>query len=282
MRVGAGQGAAGDVGGGGLPQYSVVVPLFNEADNLPRLIGAFTDSFATAETELVLVDDGSTDGTPELLADLTGALPRSRILRFAANRGKGAAVRAGMLAATGQVRMFMDADLATDLAAVTPLLDGLGSADAAIGSRSVAGSRVAGAVPMRVVMGWSYSLIGRTVGGSGVRDSQCGFKAFRGEVADVVFRLSRVDGFAFDVEVLRLLRVLGCQVVEVPVTWSAGTSSSVRPVRDSARTLVDTVRIRRHLNRKVVLTRARALGWNPSAEPLDGFPPGRPEPLGAE
>jgi glycosyltransferase involved in cell wall biosynthesis len=243
------------------PELSIVVPAYDEAARLPQTLAALTARFPDDTTEIVVVDDGSHDATSELaraaLADRAGA----QVITLPENRGKGAAVRTGVLATTGTAVLYMDADLATDLAVLDDVLARLADADIVVGSRAVPGSRVHDTTRLRAAMGRTFNGLVRLLTRLDVHDSQCGFKAFRGDVARLVFSLSRVDGFAFDPEVLLIAHQLGYRIVEVPVTWTAVEGSSVRPVRDSLRTgaaLVGAV-VRRRPTR--VRDEARALGW---------------------
>jgi glycosyltransferase involved in cell wall biosynthesis len=177
------------------------------------------------------------------------------------NRGKGAAVRAGMLASTGDTVVFMDADLATDLDGLDPLLAALDDADVAVGSRAVPGSVVYRGTRSRAAIALACRVLVRTLTKVRVRDTQCGFKAFRGPAGRLLFSMAECDGFSFDVEVLDLARILGLRAVEVPVTWTAVEGSSVRLLRDPARMTVDLFRIALRLRGEPTRARARALGW---------------------
>lgn len=233
------------------PDVSVVVPAYNEADRLagtlPRLIALVDDG----STEVIVVDDGSVDATAEIVTAAFGSHPRLHVLRLERNRGKGAAVRAGVLAATGHSIVFMDADLATELTHLSLLLRTLDRADVVVGSRAVDGSRVIDAAASRALMGRVFNAMTRRLTGIPVRDTQCGFKAFRADAARTVFSLSSVDGFAFDVEVLTLAKRLGLEVEEVPVTWRSVPGTKVRPAVDSVKMMRDLIRI--------------AVRWRPSA-----------------
>ena len=246
---------------GGPPfALTVVIPAHDEEPVLEASISALARHVDVATTEIVIVDDGSRDHTATIAADVVTHHPGARLIRFPTNRGKGAAVRAGVATSTGAAVLFMDADLSTSLEHVGPVLDLLASYDIVIGSRSVPGATVDRSSILRVAMGRSFNTLMRWVTGLPVRDSQCGFKAFPGEVARALFALAECDGYAFDPEVLRIADVLGCTMVEQPVQWTAAPRSAVRPVRDSLRTGIDLIFVRWSTRASRVESRARRLG----------------------
>ena len=150
---------------------------------------------------------------------LPGLFDRLQVLRIDRNAGKGAAVRLGAGAATAPVVVFMDADMSVDPSEISGLVDGIGRADIAIGSRSLADSVVETDGVQRKVMGWTFNTIVTTVTGMPFADTQCGFKAFRTPIARLLFHLMTVERFAFDVEVLYLAQRLRMDITEVPVRW---------------------------------------------------------------
>ena len=243
------------------PQLSIVVPAYDEAARLPQTLQALLARFPDPTTEIVVVDDGSADGTAAIAREALAGRAAATVIALPANRGKGAAVRTGVAATTGDVVLYMDADLATDLTVVDEVLARLTTADVVAGSRAVAGSTVLDTTRMRAAMGRTFNRMVRVLTRLDVHDSQCGFKAFRGDVARLVFALARVDGFAFDPEVLLIAHQLGYRIVEVPVTWTAVEGSSVRPVRDSLRTGAALVGVVVRRRPRTVRTEARALGW---------------------
>ncbi|MEQ8717620.1 MAG: glycosyltransferase [Acidimicrobiales bacterium] len=236
---------------------SVVVPAYEEADviatSLQRLRAELPGALGSSGVELVVVDDGSRDETAAVArkwADVVVESPR--------NRGKGHAVRTGMAVATGDVVAFCDADLAyppSVIAAVlAPVLDG---ADAALGDRRLAPGAAAPS-RLRRIGGWAISVVaGRFLVGRRL-DTQCGLKAFTATTARDVFGRCRVDGFAFDVEVIHLLDRRGHSFVQVPVSVDNRVSSSVRPLRDGVSLLRDIARIR---------TRSRRGDYGPRVVP---------------
>lgn len=230
------------------PALSIVVPAFNEADRLPDGMARFRDAVEAgavdaSQTELVLVDDGSTDGTGELARRLLSPMPWARVVRLDRNAGKGAAVRAGVALARGAVVAFTDADMAIDPVQVPKFVEALGEADLAIGSRVLPGASADADSLQRKVMGMAFNVVARRVTGVPTGDTQCGFKAFRTPAARLLFHFGTVDRFAFDVELLYLAHRLGMTIREVPVRWRHVGRSRIR-LRDPASMLADLTRIR--------------------------------------
>lgn len=248
-------------------ELSVIIPAFNEEDRLPayleRVLRYLRDS--GADCEVIVVDDGSLDRTAELVQAMMGENPELEILRLPANRGKGCAVRTGMLRATGKVRLFTDADGATPIEELARLRDVMEQgADIAVASRTIrdTGSVVRYRVHRKVI-GSVFNAIVRFMAVRGVSDTQCGFKLFTGESADDIFAYQTVDGFGFDVEVLFIARERGYRVVEVPVNWADVAGSKVSLFRDSLLMLRDVLRVR--LNSLRGCYRARPAGLTRAA-----------------
>lgn len=229
---------------------SIVVPMFNEAERLERGVGAILAHLAArhAGAEILLVDDGSVDATARLAARMLARHPglRGRMLRFEDNRGKGAAVRAGMRAASGEVRAFVDADNATPIEELERLLPLLRSPRSiVIGSRGLDGSQLERRQPWaREGMGRCFNLLLRRVSGLPYRDTQCGFKLFGREAAERCFARQTIEGFAFDVELLWIAGLEGLDVVEVPIRWRHVPQSRVRMLRDAMRMARDAWHVR--------------------------------------
>jgi len=238
---------------------SVVVPAYNEARRLTTSLPPLLDMVSDINAELIVVDDGSDDETAGVAAAHLTGVPGAKLVRLNLNSGKGAAVRAGVAHARGRSIVFMDADLATDLNDLPALLDALESADVAIGSRVIEGATVSGASTARARMGRTFNKVARVVTGLGLGDTQCGFKAFRAPVAQLLFHLGVVDGFAFDVEILALARRMGYRVAEVPVHWHAVEDSRVDVLRDPARMVRDVLLTQARWRRTRMLAVLRAL-----------------------
>jgi dolichyl-phosphate beta-glucosyltransferase len=229
------------------PAISVVIPAYNEEARLgPTIERAMAFLAGRGQPwEIVVADDGSTDRTREVAAAAAGGSPHVRVLALSPNRGKGAAVRAGMLAAHGERVLFSDADLATPIEELDKLAVHLdGGADIAIASRALPGADIeVRQHPMRELMGRTFNTMVRALVLGGIKDTQCGFKLFTRAAAQDLFGRATVDGFAFDVEVLWLAKGR-YRVVEVPVVWRHVEESKVSPGVDAARMFVDLVRLR--------------------------------------
>jgi dolichyl-phosphate beta-glucosyltransferase len=225
-----------------IPALSVVVPAYNEAARLPptlERVRAYLDGAGT-DYEIVVVDDGSADATSEV-ARAHGAT----VVRNERNRGKGHAVRRGMLLARGRRRLMTDADLSTPIEELPRLLAPLDAGyDIAIASRALPGSNIEVRQPAyREGMGRVFNLCVRLLAVPGLHDTQCGFKAFTAEAAERSFEPARLDGFSFDVETLFIARRLGLRIAEVPVTWRNDAATRVGPL-NGFRAFLDLARIR--------------------------------------
>ena len=190
-----------------------------------------------------MVDDGSSDETPEIVASF--ATHGVRLIRLRQNRGKGAALRAGVAATEGELVLLSDADLSTPIEEINRLEEGLAEADLVLGSRALSESRITVRQPLRrELAGKLFNFVIRTLGVCDVRDTQCGFKLLRGEVARRLFAELTIDGFAFDVELVWLAQRRGYRLLEVGVEWRNDPSSRVRVVRDGLRMMVDVTGLR--------------------------------------
>jgi dolichyl-phosphate beta-glucosyltransferase len=232
---------------------SVVIPAFDEAERIGPTLAAVR-AYLQAKAlpaEIIVVDDGSRDGTSERAAAALAGFPAHRIIALPHNQGKGAAVKAGVLEASGDLVLFSDADLSTPIAELdkfNPLIEA--GADVVIGSRAVPGADVqVRQRALRENMGKTFNRIVKLLVLKGVPDTQCGFKLFRREAARAVFSEARIRGFGFDVEVLVLCARDGFRVRQVPVVWRNSPPSRVRLLGSSLGMIADLVRIRRRLGR---------------------------------
>jgi dolichyl-phosphate beta-glucosyltransferase len=230
-----------------MPVLSVVIPAYNEELRLPRTIEQIERYLdGKREYELILVDDGSTDGTRQLMEAAAKRNPKVRVEALSGNRGKGRALASGVAVARGDDVLVTDADLSTPIEELEKLEDALkAGAGVAIGSRSVNGSRVEIAQPIyRVAMGKVFNLIVQAVLLPGIWDTQCGFKLFRADVARPVFAALTTDGFGYDPEVLFLAKRRGVRIAEVPVVWRNSAPTKVMPIRSSFDMFKHVVRVR--------------------------------------
>ena len=227
------------------PSISIVVPAYDEAERIvPTLVSiAATMCEETTDFEIVVSDDGSSDGTPHLVREL--GLRNVVVLDPGVNRGKGAAVRAGVRAARGDLILFSDADMSTPMREVGELRRRIADgADIAIGSRAADGAVEQSKSALRRVFSWGWRRITRLGLGLDVADTQCGFKLFRRDAALALFSAGRIDGFSFDAELLYLAARFDLRVDEVPVEWFDAPGSKVRPGRVAIQFLMDLLAIR--------------------------------------
>jgi len=228
------------------PFMSLVVPAYNEQARLPTTLIKLKAFLAkqSPHYEVLVVDDGSRDATATIVEEAMAGFPELRLLREQ-HRGKGHAVRKGMLAARGRYAMFCDADFSMPVEEVVKFPDALGdSFQIAIGSREVKGARRIGEPWHRHLMGRVFNLLVRAMAIPGLHDTQCGFKCFTQEAAREIFGRQVIDGFGFDVEVLYIARKMGMRITEVPINWYYSPSSRVDPIKDTIRMFNDVLQVR--------------------------------------
>src|ERR1700730_1680165 len=227
---------------------SVVVPAYDEEKRLPRTIEQIERYLGTRQVsyELILVDDGSSDGTRQVMDAAAARNHKVRVEALPANRGKGRALATGVAVARGEEVLVTDADLSTPIEELEKLEAALkAGAGVAIGSRSVKGSRIEIPQPVyRVLMGKVFNLIVQLVLLPGIWDTQCGFNLFRADVAKPVFAALTTDGFGYDPEVLYLAKRHGVRIAEVPVVWRNSAETKVMPFRSSLDMFRHVVRVR--------------------------------------
>lgn len=233
------------------PFLSVIVPAYNEAARIGASLHALLD-FLRAQSytfELIVVDDGSRDATVQVVQATLRDVDAARLICYTPNRGKGCAVRQGVLASRGEIVLFTDADLSTPVSEIPGALKILqNDFDIVIGSRALAQSRIAKYQPLyRRIGAKIFNVLRDGIVGAGIsrfKDTQCGFKVFRGEVARKIFRNAQIDGFMFDVETLYLALRWNYRIAEMPVQWANVPGSKLRLFRDTVRMFKDLAMIR--------------------------------------
>jgi glycosyltransferase involved in cell wall biosynthesis len=229
------------------PELSIIVPAFNEEKRLARTLAAIRDYVAAKsfQAEVIVVDDGSSDGTAKLVEEWRTRMPNLRLASNDRNRGKGYSVRHGVLEARGHIALFTDADLSAPIEEADKLLAALHNADVALGSRALDRSLISiHQARLRELAGAIFNRIVRLMTNVNFCDTQCGFKAFVREPAKVIFEQQRVEGFGFDPEILFLVKRHGLRAVEIPVRWAHDPATKVHVFRDSLRMFMDLIRIR--------------------------------------
>ncbi len=228
---------------------SVVIAAYNEEKRLPESLSRIGTYMADKKLdhEIIVVDDGSVDRTAGMVEAMAAHIPSLRCIWYQRNRGKGFALRTGVLATKGDVVLVSDADLSTpieELEVLWPIV-AAGRCEVAIGSRALALSRIIKKQPWwRQGMGKAFNRAVRFLVMDDFSDTQCGFKLFAGPVARKVFAGARIDRFAYDVEILALAKKNGFRIAEIPIKWINAPGSKVHPVIDSLQMLKDLVRVR--------------------------------------
>ena len=229
---------------------SLVIPAYNERNRIEGCLRSVAEWVRARpggwDWKVILVDDGSTDGTRGAALRIAGEVGLVvEILRHEKNRGKGCAIRAGILASSGDPVLVSDVDLSTPLTEWVKLAERLPTHPIAIGSRGLGEKLVRRRQPFyRRFLGKAGNMLVRILAVPGIRDTQCGFKLFRGDIARDLFRRAKIDGFAYDMEILYLARLRGLAIAEVPVLWFNSPDSRVSVLRDTLPTLWDLLRLR--------------------------------------
>ncbi len=230
------------------PKYSIVIPAYNESARIPATLEAVLACIrANAwDAEVVVVNDGSTDSTAQLVRDIARGAPELRLLENPGNRGKGYSVRHGVLQALGDVVMFTDSDLSAPIEEAERLFAAIaGGADIAIGSRWMATSRQTHRQPLyRQFFGRCFNAVCRMVMRLPFADTQCGFKAFTRAAAQTVFQLQTIERWGFDPEILFIALKRGLKVVEVPVSWAHDERTRMSYLKDGLQMLKELVIVR--------------------------------------
>ena len=235
-----------------LPAFSLVIPAFNEADRIEKTVRECLRYLeaTSPESELIVINDGSTDATSEVVTKVFAEPTRiaACCLDHFPNRGKGAAVRQGLLAATKEIGLFSDADLSTPIEEASKLIEPIAAneVDVAFGSRALDRSLIGHRQPWRREQGGRvFNLIVRLATGLPFWDTQCGFKAFQLEKFRPILQEAKTDGFGFDVELLYLARKANLRMREIPVRWNHYEGSKVNVLRDSVRMVREVAALRK-------------------------------------
>jgi glycosyltransferase involved in cell wall biosynthesis len=232
------------------PTYSIVLPAYNEsariADTLNKILAH--NSKRGWNAEIIVVNDGSSDGTGEMVREYARKYPTLRLLENPGNRGKGYSVRNGMLHANGDILLFSDADLSSPIEEADKLFAALAEgADVAIGSRWLDPQLQIQRQPLhRQLFGRIFNLALRVILGLKFKDTQCGFKAFTRRSAYAIFPLQKIERWGFDPELLYLARKLAFVVRELPVAWAHREGTRISPLRDGIRMFGEMLKIRSH------------------------------------
>jgi dolichyl-phosphate beta-glucosyltransferase len=228
--------------------YSFVIPAYNEGVRLGPTLHELLRHIREQNwaAEILVVNDGSTDNTAQIVREYEAEYPRLRLVENPGNRGKGFSVRNGMLHAQGDICLFTDADLSSPITEAKKLFDAIErGADIAIGSRWLRVELQTERQPLyRQAFGRIFNLALRLILGLQFADSQCGFKAFRRDAARQIFPLQRIERWGFDPEILYLARRAGLRVEEVPVLWAHSEGTRLHPFRDGLRMFMELLRIR--------------------------------------
>src|SRR5581483_2460170 len=231
-----------------MPKYSIVIPAYNEAKRLGSSLERVGNYVTTQrwDAEVIVVNDGSHDGTPELVLQCAQRYPFMRLIENPGNRGKGYSVRNGMMHASGDLLLFSDADLSSPIEESAKLFSAIANgADIAIGSRWIRPeTQTKRQKLLRQFYGRAFNVALRILLRLKQKDTQCGFKAFTREAAQKVFPLQQIERWGFDPELLFLARKFGFRVKEVPVAWAHAGGTRIQPLRDGLRMFAEVLKIR--------------------------------------
>jgi glycosyltransferase involved in cell wall biosynthesis len=233
---------------GAAPKYSIVIPAYNESARIPATLKSVVGCIRSNgwNAEVIVVNDGSTDTTAEVVRAFAQSAPELRMIENPGNRGKGYSVRSGMLQARGQVVLFTDSDLSAPIEEAEHLFAAIAQgADIAIGSRWLQRKRQTQRQPLyRQFFGRCFNAVTRTVMGMRFADTQCGFKAFTRAAAQTVFQLQTIERWGFDPEILFIALKRGYWIIEVPVSWANDDRSKVSYLKDGMKMLEELAIVR--------------------------------------
>lgn len=229
------------------PFLSIIIPAYNEENRLPHTLEQVF-AFLEGESylaEVIVVENGSSDKTLTLAQELTAKYPNLRVLHNE-EAGKGLAIQRGMLEAEGKYRIFCDADLSMPIEEIRRFIPPNLDTDIVIASREVKGAVRYDEPEFRHFTGRIFNLLIRILALPKLHDTQCGFKGFRAEIAEDLFKYQSIEGWAFDVEILCIARMRGYKITEIPVPWYYNDESKISVLRDSFRMFFDLLKIRRN------------------------------------
>jgi glycosyltransferase involved in cell wall biosynthesis len=230
------------------PRLSIVIPAYNESARIEAALSSVLTCVESRswDAEILVVDDGSTDGTPAIIQRWRSTHPRLHLIQNPGNRGKGYSVRNGLLQSAGDIVMFTDADLSAPIEEAERLIEAIDNgADVAIGSRWLDKQKQTIHQPIyRRFFGRCFNWVTRKVIGLPFKDTQCGFKAFKRDAAQTIFRLQTIERWGFDPEILFIARKLKYTIVEVPVTWGHDERSRISYLKDGLQMLQEMGQIR--------------------------------------
>jgi len=233
------------------PLLSIIIPAYNEETRLPKTLGQVFNFLRdqTYSAEVIIVENGSQDKTFEIAQSFSKEHPELTVLQEPL-AGKGSAVRTGMLAAQGEYRFMCDADLSMPISEVNRFIPpSLDAFDLAISSREAPGAVRYNEPEFRHLGGRAINLIIRTLALPGIHDTQCGFKCFRAQIAEDLFKHQTLCGWSFDIELLYLARRRGYRIIEIPIPWYFNADTKLNPVRDALQMVLDIWTVRQNARR---------------------------------
>jgi len=236
-------------------EISIIIPAYNEENRIKITLFSIEKYFHNKNFEIIVINDGSSDNTLELLNTLKDKLPNLELITYKKNRGKGYAVKKGIENAQGQYILFLDADNSTPIEEFEKLMTEIKKGfDIAIGSRYLEDSdiKIKQSI-LRILIGRLGNLLIQSLLIKGIKDTQCGFKLFKNLVAKQIFAKQTIDGWGFDMEILAIAQILKYKIKEIPISWLNSTDSRVRPIRDAWRTLNELIKIKINIIKKKYL-----------------------------
>lgn len=230
---------------------SIIIPAYNEEKRLPGTLESIAEYLKQIdkEIEVIVVDDGSSDNTTKVAEKMKSDIKNLKVINYGENRGKGYAVKTGMLAAKGDYTLFMDADNATPITEIEKLWPFASGFEVVIGSRHLKTSNVVIKQPWyRILISRLGNFVIQALLIKGIKDTQCGFKLFSKKAAKEIYSRQKIDRWGFDMEILAIAqKILGYKIKEVPVSWYNSPDSRLRPIRDGFRTLRELIKIKINL-----------------------------------